>query len=100
MSVTTSTNIPSNECTPNITSQMQPITLFRTHEESSPSISQEPPPSNDICENKESEDSLVGNKQSYQTKGARMIERTIGKTIELGKYEKQNAQEAKAYCTY
>ena len=91
MPVTSGTNIPNSECTHNITNQMQPVTLFRSHKERSPSSSPESP-SNDICENQEGEGSLDSSKhQSYQTKAGKMIERTIGKTSELGKFDSLRA---------
>ena len=64
--IVTSTNIPNSERTPNIANSMQPITLFGTNKESSPSSSQELLLSNVTCEEK-GDSSLDDSKQhSYQ----------------------------------
>ena len=96
-----STNTLISECTPSSTSQTQPITLFKTQDKSSPSNSSESPPesppSNDTDEEVEDilHDTTVdgdsNSEQTYQTKAAKLIERSLGKISEFGRFERLRA---------
>ena len=96
------TNTPLSECTPSSSSQMQPVTLFRTQDKNSPSYSSETPPeslppapesspSNDTDEEVEDvlQDITVDDDRNlvqheYQTKAGKLIEKSLEKTRELG----------------
>ena len=76
-------NIPSGDFTPNISSQMQPTIRFSVHEEGSLSNSLEQSSPDNTCDSRQ----VKVPKLESISKAAKMIERTIGQTNELDKFD-------------